>query len=106
MKTTRHSVFPNGTSFMCWLDRNCDRCRKGPSKAVAEGDTDNGLNPLCSIESAIALSSCLDGTLDDFAGLPPAAEIMRRLNWDGESYLEHDCPEREPIAQLNIQEEV
>lgn len=92
-----YAVFPNGTSYMCWMDRNCDRCRKGPGPAVANGETDNGLNPLCAIESAIALSSVVDGTLCDRAGIPPASEIMRRLNWDGQSYLEHDCPEIAPM---------
>jgi len=52
-----YSVFPNGTSFMCWLERNCDRCKKGPTPEH------QGQNPACDIEDTIALASCLDGKL-------------------------------------------
>jgi hypothetical protein len=83
------SIFPNGTSFMMWLDQNCDRCRKGDLSKLAK----DGSNPLCEIETEISLSSVLDGKLR-----PEKREtIGPRLKWDGHTYLKHDCPEFEPL---------
>lgn len=92
MSLPRFSVFPNGTSFMMWLERNCDRCVKGPKPEHV------GRNAECPIEDAIALSSVTDGTLTHSGHTPlnKANEIARRLNWNGESYLESDCPEFVP----------
>lgn len=88
----RYAVFPNDTSFMMWNDRNCDRCVKGPKPDIV------GRNMACPIEDAIALASALDGSLlhDGFTPPNKAAAIAARLNWDGKSYLEHDCPEFVP----------
>lgn len=96
------SLFPNGTSFESWYCQNCDRCTKGP------GPEPEGENPLCNIETAIALACCTDGTLlnDGINTTEAAADMARRLNWDGRSYLPHNCPEfvplnaqPEPVAQ-------
>lgn len=89
----RFSIFPNGTSHMIWLVRNCDRCIKNydPEKHA------NGRSE-CDIENAISLASATDGSLLHDGITPPnkADAIARRLNWDGQSYLEHDCPEFVP----------
>lgn len=87
------SLFPNGTSFEIWYCQNCDRCTKGP------GPEPEGENPLCNIETAIALACCTDGTLlNDGINTPEAAaDMARRLNWDGRSYLPHNCPEFVPL---------
>ncbi len=82
------ALFPNGTSFMVWSERNCDRCVKGPKP-------DTGQNLACPIENAIMMAAALDGTLLHCGATPmnKANEIARRLNWDGKEYLRHDCPE-------------
>ena len=87
----RFAVFPNGTSFMMWNDRNCDQC----VKRYDESKHTNGRSE-CDIENAIALSAATDGTLLHGGSTPmnKADAIARRLNWDGKSYLKHDCPER------------
>lgn len=78
---------------MVWMDRNCDRCVKrfDPEKH-ASGRSE------CDLENAISLASATDGTLLHGGFTPPnkANAIARRLEWDGESYLEHDCPEFVP----------
>ena len=78
---------------MMWNDSNCDRCVKGydPEKH-ASGRSG------CDIENAIALASATDGTLLHSGHTPinKADAIARRLNWDGKSYLEHNCPEFVP----------
>jgi len=51
------SIFPNGTTYMMWMDRNCERCVKGPKADMV------GRNEACPIEDAIALASATDGTL-------------------------------------------
>jgi len=89
----RYALFPNGTSFMCWMDRNCDRCIKGyDEKKHHKGRSD------CDIENNIAIASGSDGTLTHggYTPLNKADAIARRLNWDGVTYLEHDCPEFVP----------
>jgi hypothetical protein len=77
MSTTPPSfrVFPNGSSFMCWYERNCDRCKKRPEPGQ------DGENPLCDLESAIALASCLDGklTLDGTKSPEEAAALAAGL---------------------------
>ena len=90
MSNNRFSLFPNGTSFMCWMDANCDRCWKG----VVSNKTGKSR---CAIENAIALASGTDGSLMHGGGTPPekAAKVAARLGWDGVSYLENNCPERE-----------
>lgn len=89
----RFSLFPNGTSYMMWNDRNCDRCVKqyNPDKHA------NGRSE-CDIENSISLASATDGSLlhDGFTPTNKADAIAKRLNWSGESYLEHDCPEFVP----------
>jgi len=77
---------------MMWSDRNCDRCVKGPKSNHV------GRNTACAIEDAIALASATDGSLlhGGYTPINKANEIARRLNWDGHSYLEHDCPEFVP----------
>ncbi len=86
----RFALFPNGTSFMMWTDRNCDRCiKRYDDTKHAQGRSE------CDIENAIGLASCTDGTLLHGGATPPnkADAIARRLTWDGQSYLENDCPE-------------
>lgn len=83
-----YCLFPNGTSFMAWEDRNCSRCWK------RAGENINGRNHNCSIESNIALSAAFDGSLMHM-GEKRAERLAKRLNWDGMDYLETDCPERE-----------
>ena len=75
---------------MCWMDANCDRCWKG----VVSNKTGKSR---CAIENAIALASGTDGSLMHGGGTPPekAAKVAARLGWDGVSYLENNCPERE-----------
>lgn len=87
------AVFPNGTSHMVWQERNCDRC----VKRFDEDKHKDGKSP-CDIENSIALASVTDGTLRHCGDTPLAyAEaIAKRLNWDGQSYLTHDCPEFVP----------
>lgn len=89
----RYAVFPNGTSFMVWTERNCDRCLKG----YDETKHANGRSE-CDIENAIALASVTDGTLlhDGDTPLNKADAIAKRLNWDGKTYLTNDCPEFVP----------
>ena len=91
--TPRFDLFPNGTSFMIWCGQNCDRCVKG----YDESKHKNGRSG-CDIETAIALSAGSDGTLlhGGFTPINKADAIARRLNWDGQSYLEHACPEFVP----------
>jgi hypothetical protein len=52
----------------------------------------------CDIENAIALASATDGTLlhGGYTPINKADAIAKRLNWDGRSYLEHDCTEFVP----------
>lgn len=87
-----YSLFPNGTSHMIWREQNCDQC----IKRYVESKMAGGVNDQCPIEHAIALAAATDGSL--FAGgiIPhnKAAALAARLNWDGESYLEHGCQER------------
>lgn len=89
-KLPRFALFPNGTSFMFWNERNCDRCVKGYDAEKRRSK--------CDIEIAIALSSATDGTLLHGGHTPvnKADAIARRMNWTGQSYLEHDCPEFVP----------
>jgi hypothetical protein len=78
---------------MIWNDRNCDRCvKRYDEKKHSKGRSD------CDIENAIALAAATDGTLlhDGRTPLNKANAIARRLNWDGQSYLDHDCPEFVP----------
>jgi len=86
-------LFPNGTSFMMWVDSNCDRCLKGYNETKHSKGRSN-----CDIENAIALSAATDGSLlhDGYTPMNKADAIAKRLNWDGKTYLEHDCPEFVP----------
>ena len=78
---------------MMWMERNCDQC----VKRYDESKHSKGRSE-CDIENAIALASATDGSLLHSGHTPmnKANAIARRLNWDGESYLTHDCPERVP----------
>lgn len=89
----RYSIFPNGTSHIIWMERNCDRCVKRYNLAKHP----HGMSD-CAIENAISMASATDGTLlhDGTTPLNRADAIAKRLNWDGESYLEGDCPEFVP----------
>lgn len=93
MSVPSFNVFPNGTSFMCWNERNCDRC----VKRYDEDKHPKGRSE-CDIENAIALASATDGSLLHGGDTPmnKADAIAKRLNWDGQTYLEHDCPEFVP----------
>ena len=83
---SNHELFPNGTSFRMWMERNCDQCTKCYEESKDPGD---GTNPNCEIESEVSMSYLSDGCLR-----PEARErIGNRLKWDGETYLEHNCPE-------------
>jgi hypothetical protein len=76
----RFVPFPNGTSFMMWMERNCERCWKSKvSDATGKSR--------CAIENAISIWIVGYGTVNP--------RIAKRLNWDGKSYLETDCAERE-----------
>lgn len=90
-----YSLFPNGSSFMDWYERNCDRCVKCLKPDQLQK---NGNNPQCVIETAIALASATDGTLTHggYTAMNKADAIAKRLNWDGQTYLHHDCPEFVP----------
>jgi hypothetical protein len=87
-------LFPNGTSFMIWADRNCDSC----VKCFREERAVCGMNPACEIENAIALACATDGSLLHSGSTPhnKADAIARRLNWDGRGYLTNNCPEFVP----------
>lgn len=77
---------------MMWTSRNCDRCvKRYDEKKHTEGRSE------CDIENAISLASATDGTLlhGGYTATDTANAIARRLNWDGKSYLEHDCTEFE-----------
>ena len=85
------AVFPNGTSHMVWCERNCDVCvKRYDEEKHSKGRSE------CDIENAIAIASATDGTLlhDGMTPMNKADAIAKRLNWDGHSYLTHDCPER------------
>jgi hypothetical protein len=86
----RFAPFPNGTSFMLWNERNCDRCWK--SKV-----NESTGKSRCAIEYAIAVGSVSDGTFlaDGTRTIANAKRLSDRLGWDGKSYLENDCPERQ-----------
>lgn len=90
MSEPSYTVFPNGSSFMDWNARNCDRCWKS-HVTEATGKS------RCAIENAIAYGAASDGTLLGGGLRTPAmaARIAKRLGWDGDEYLETDCPERE-----------
>ena len=76
----RFVPFANGTSFMVWYQRNCDRCWKSKvNEATGKSQ--------CAIENAISRGSVSDGRIKPL--------IAKRLNWDGSGYLETDCAERE-----------
>lgn len=89
-----YALFPNGTSFMVWYEQNCDRCLKCPKAEILK----QGTNEACAIETAISLASVTDGTLlhDGYTPMNKADALAKRLNWDGQSYLESDCPEFVP----------
>jgi len=72
--------FPNGTAFMVWTERNCDRCWKAKVSELTQRSR-------CPIENAIARGAISDGTIPQ--------RIAKRLGWDGKTYLETDCQERE-----------
>ena len=93
MSRTSFAVFPNGTSYMIWLERNCDRC----VKRYDQDKHSNGQSE-CDIENAIAMASATDGTLLHCESTPmnKADAIAKRLNWDGKSYLTTNCPEFVP----------
>lgn len=84
-----HRLFPNGEAFETWDSRNCARCKK----QYVEASTVAGCHWQCAIQEAIDVASTLDGCLPkDWR-----ESIGKRLKWDGKDYLEHDCPELEPL---------
>jgi hypothetical protein len=73
----RFAVFPNGTSYMMWMDQNCDRCVKCyDERKHPDGRSD------CDIENAIAIAAATDGTLlhDGMTPMNKADAIAKRLN--------------------------
>ena len=87
------SVFPNGTSHMIWREHNCDRCiKRFDDSKHTKGRSD------CDIENAISIAGATDGSLlhDGLTPFNKADAIARRLKWDGQSYLTHNCPEFVP----------
>ena len=93
MSVPRFALFPNGTSFMAWADRNCDRCLK----RYDESKHKNGKSE-CDLENAISLAGGTDGTLlhGGYTPLNKADAIAKRLGWDGVTYLQSGCPEFVP----------
>jgi pyridoxal biosynthesis lyase PdxS len=75
---------------MIWRGANCDRCWKSHVNEKTGKSR-------CAIENAIALGSATDGSFLAGGIRTPAhaARLAKRLGWDGVSYLETDCPERE-----------
>lgn len=78
---------------MEWNRRNCDRCVKGYDEAKHSNGNSN-----CDIENAIARAAMTNGTLLHGGQTPinRADSIAKQLNWDGKTYLTHDCPEFVP----------
>ncbi len=78
---------------MIWYGRNCDRC----VKRYDEAKHSKGLSE-CDIENAISIAAATDGSLllDGKVPMNKADALARRLKWDGQTYLEHDCPEFVP----------
>lgn len=97
----RYRLFPNGTAFMVWTERNCDGCTKRMPHDGA------GENPKCNIETAIALGAVTDGTLrlDGRRSADECAKLAERLKWDGKGYLESDCPEKVVFGISHREEE-
>ena len=88
---TKSRLFPNGTSLMTWLGRNCDKCVKRFDPSRHKGGQSD-----CDIEKAIFIASETDGTLtlcNRIMPLNKAAAIAKRLHWDGQRYLTQNCPE-------------
>jgi len=77
---------------MIWSERNCDQCIKGPKPDLVGNNTE------CAIEQSIAIAAATDGSLlhDGMTPMNKADAIAKRLNWDGKSYLENNCPEFVP----------
>lgn len=90
MSEPSYSIFSNGSSHMMWMDRNCDRCWKSTVNEKTGKSR-------CPMENAIGFGAASDGTLIGAGRLTrkQAAKLASRLGWDGNGYLETDCPERE-----------
>ena len=90
MSDPKYDAFPNGTSFAVWYGRNCDRCWKSKVNETTG-------KSYCAIEYAISVGVVSDGTLLAEGTRKPAQakRLADRLGWDGMSYLETDCPERQ-----------
>jgi len=77
----RITPFSNGTEYVIWLDRNCDRCRKQYDPATGEAP--------CDIEESLSVACLTDGKI--------SAEMARRsglnIRWD-----RPQCHEFEPIG--------
>lgn len=72
--------FSNGTQYIDWQIRNCDRCKKAC--------TDSGNSPICPIKKALALASWGDGTISD--------ELGKRMGYEpGNPRYTWDCPEKD-----------
>lgn len=71
------TTFSNGTEYMMWRERNCDRCKKD---VEIKG---NDYITHCDIEEAISLGAVTDGEVPD--------DIYKRMGLENS----WDCPERE-----------
>ena len=83
--------FSNGTEFMAWTERNCDRCGKG---MLYDEDTE-AVEFRCPVEEALHGADADDGSL--------SAEMAARMGYPAKAYTEKggrrvrywtwDCPE-------------
>ena len=71
--------FSNGTEFMIWRDKNCDRCEKANTETADRTKT-------CPMEYDIALASVTDGSIPK--------ESAERVGCNYEPYFHlTDCKE-------------
>jgi hypothetical protein len=81
----RINPFSNGSQYMDWLARNCDRCS-------LNYDHENQATRGCEIEEALSFACIDDGKV--------SAEIARRcgITAGTRTHYTWDCPERRPIG--------
>jgi hypothetical protein len=75
----RTQPFSNGTEFMIWRERNCDRCKKDMEIIAGEYISH------CDIEDALSFASVTDGMISN--------EIAERMG----NPMDFKCPEIELI---------
>lgn len=82
----RYRPFPNGTSYMDWIERNCGTCeRYVPDSQVDSGDG-------CVIEESLAFACIDDGTI--------SADIAERMGYAGEVHAPR-CKSWAPNAEAS-----